>query len=52
MISISKAEHLASFWNRGPGELGNGKLIQTPFSIPAMLYEIQKEINAPFYPLS
>ena len=24
MISISKAEHLPSFWNRGPGELGNG----------------------------
>ena len=21
MISISKAEHLPSFWNRGPGEL-------------------------------
>ena len=24
MISISKAEHLPSFWNRGPGELANG----------------------------
>ena len=24
IISISKAEHLASFWNRGPGELRNG----------------------------
>ena len=24
MISISKAEHLPLFWNRGPGELGNG----------------------------
>ena len=24
MISISKAEHLHSFWNRGLGELGNG----------------------------
>ena len=24
MISQSKAEHLPSFWNRGPGELGNG----------------------------
>ena len=23
VISISKAEHLPSFWNRGPGELGN-----------------------------
>ena len=23
IISISKAEHLPSFWNRGPGELGN-----------------------------
>ena len=28
MISISKAEHLSSFWNRGPGELGNGLLIR------------------------
>ena len=27
MISISKAEHLPSFWNRGPEELGNGLLI-------------------------
>ena len=26
MISISKAEHLPSFRNRGPGELGNGLL--------------------------
>ena len=26
MISISKAEHLPSFWNRGPGQLGNGLL--------------------------
>ena len=26
MISTSKAEHLPSFWNRGPGELGNGLL--------------------------
>ena len=26
MISISKAEYLPSFWNRGPGELGNGLL--------------------------
>ena len=24
MIFISKAEHPPSFWNRGPGELGNG----------------------------
>jgi len=27
IISISKAEHLPSFWNRGPGELGNGLLV-------------------------
>ena len=27
MISISKAEHLVSFWNRGPGELGNGLFV-------------------------
>ena len=27
MISISKAEPLPSFWNRGPGELGNGLLV-------------------------
>ena len=26
IISISKAAHLPSFWNRGPGELGNGLL--------------------------
>ena len=26
MISISKAEHLPLFWNRGPGKLGNGPL--------------------------
>ena len=26
IISISKAEHLPSFWNRGSGELGNGLL--------------------------
>ena len=26
MVSISKAEHLPSFWNRGPGELRNGLL--------------------------
>ena len=26
-ISISKAEHLPSFWNRGPGELGKGLFI-------------------------
>ena len=26
MISISKAEHLTSFWNRGPGELGSSIL--------------------------
>ena len=26
IISISKAEHLSSFWSRGPGELGNGLL--------------------------
>ena len=27
IISISKAEHLTSFWNRGPVEYGNGLLI-------------------------
>ena len=27
MIFISKAEHLLSFWNRGPEELGNGLLM-------------------------
>ena len=26
IISISKAEHLTSFWYKGPGELGNGRL--------------------------
>ena len=28
MISISKAENLPSFWNRGPEKLGNGLLAQ------------------------
>ena len=28
MISISEAEHLSSFWNRGPGELGNGVFLR------------------------
>ena len=27
MISVSKAEHQPSFWNRRPGELGNGLFI-------------------------
>ena len=27
MISLSKAEHLNSFWNRGSGELGNGLIV-------------------------
>ena len=27
IISIFKAEHWTSFWNRGPGELGNGLLL-------------------------
>ena len=27
IISISKVEHLPSFWNRDPGELGNGLLL-------------------------
>ena len=30
MVSISKAEHLPSFWNRGPGELGSGFIKQIP----------------------
>ena len=32
MISISKAEHLPSFLNRGPGELGNDLFLQVPVS--------------------
>ena len=31
MISISKAEHLPSFWNRGPWELGNDLLYSSPY---------------------
>ena len=31
MISISKAEHLPSFWNRGPGGLVNGLLCRKLF---------------------
>ena len=34
MISISKAEHLPSFWNRGPGELGSGLLNKYPTRVP------------------
>ena len=33
MISVSKAEHLPSFWNRGPGELRNG-LFKTKLKYP------------------
>ena len=29
MVSISKAEHLPSFWKRGSGELGNGLLFDS-----------------------
>ena len=31
MISISEAEHLSSFWNRGPVELGNGVFLRFVF---------------------
>ena len=31
MISMSKAEHLPSFWNRSPGELGNGLITAVDF---------------------
>ena len=39
IISISKAEHLTSFWYRGPGELGNGlfhvkEVVHPSFSKP------------------
>ena len=37
IISISKVEHLTSFWYRGPGELGNGLLnhnIYASLSVP------------------
>ena len=30
---ISKADHLPSFWNRGPGKLGNGLLRVVSVSI-------------------
>ena len=33
MISISKAEHLPSFWNRGLGELWNG-LLESGIQVP------------------
>ena len=33
-ISISKAEHLTSFWWRGPGELRNGLLWYISYSYP------------------
>ena len=31
IISMSMAEHLTSFWYRGPGELGNGRLSHSCF---------------------
>ena len=40
MISISKAEHLLSFWSRGPGELGNGP-------IPCSLFHL-RYLNSAF----
>ena len=42
MISISKAEHVPSFWNRGPGELGNGLLVYIPFKLG--IWDINKVI--------
>ena len=43
IISISKAEHLTSFWNRGPGKLGNGLLfICKPTGSPSLKYEHQR----------
>ena len=38
MISISKAEHLRSFCNRGPGELGNG-LLKTFTAVPTLRFK-------------
>ena len=48
IISISKAEHLTSFWSRGPEELGNGllgsgdvaQLFITCFVAPTRYYHI------------
>ena len=46
MISISKAEHLPSFWNRGPGEFGHGLLITlfaagtSPFQLTGWRHDI------------
>ena len=37
-ISISKAEHLPSFWNRGPWELGNGLFFVFDISLLGMYY--------------
>ena len=34
--SISKAEHLPSFWNKGPGELGSGLLFS--FEVLVLFY--------------
>ena len=40
IISISKAEHLTSFWYRGPGELGNGLFLAQYFGkLPASTFE-------------
>ena len=44
IISISKAEHLTSFWYRGPGKLGNG-LFNT-FSNLHYIYNQLKSVSS------
>ena len=40
MISISKAEHLPSFWNKGLGEHGNGLLLILIMNKPWIIFFI------------
>ena len=51
MISISKAENLPSFWNRGPGELGNGLLVAAGANIFQWMGLLRIHLNPRGYSL-
>ena len=46
MISISKAEHLPSFWNRGLGELGNGLLKKSIKTSHEKIYYLHSSLES------
>ena len=51
MISISKAEHLPSFSNRGPGELGNGLFgLISSSSLYSSIGSFYVSVKLPAYP--